>query len=411
MSLSIINPMFPQNSGIIIRQNADEKENAAKNCHTNSKFCIKLNVQITEDLQYISLPFRESLKANLNWRQVTALEEVQKKQLESLTVSKIKFFIERPGKLNKQLVAIGKLQVVGAAIGAFAGPEGAVAGAAVAGCCGLFAIGRRIVRLNTREFQEYREVRQEMLREGFIENFVKEDDELRHFLCPITHTLPEIPVTFSSPANPYNFHYDYQAIDTMLKEKPETVPPGCLTSFNHEDLTLDFPCMRAILNRFAQLTQACLERDPIVQIGQISTLPINLKEMVVEYYGIDEYKTNNILIRMIDLRSRIIRNRDVELKRRIQNLYAQRDQGIISDKVLGEKLSDLKYKYMFIKKAVCDTPNFIYRLFGVKPKLTEFRVQIIDYDETYSEQNYLYAQNMLQSLVNKKLKRAVISVE
>lgn len=118
-------------------------------------------------------------------------------------------------------------------------------------------------------YQTWKKNRIHMIKDASIITFLEKDDILRHLLCPISGTIPEIPATIESCKHAY----DYDAAVAWIDKNPEKPLPGFFKVITKEELIFDFPHINSIIKRLEAINSIIFKKtgDKISEILCVKT--------------------------------------------------------------------------------------------------------------------------------------------
>jgi hypothetical protein len=139
------------------------------------------------------------------------------------------------------------------AVAAVAGPLifGAGMGAALASLA-LFegvVICTRIIQISqSPAYQAWKARRVEIMKDKAVFEFLKQDQILCHFLCPITGEIPLLP-----SKTRFDITYDYEAAVQWIRQNPGKPLPGSTEPSTTEELRFDYGHINSICTRLSKL--------------------------------------------------------------------------------------------------------------------------------------------------------------
>lgn len=213
-----------------------------------------------------------------------------------------------------------------------------------------------------------------LIKDRVGESFLKEDDELSYFLCPLTSQLPEVPVTVMSSSNRNNLHFDFQAIAQWLKDHPGQIYPGFKNIFTLDDLVMDFVCMSSIIQRLVRLNQTCLEQDELGQMTLFFPDVFKARKLIMEYCVCNTDRINRILKYTLTLQPNMELQEENDVNAVITDLFTSQSQQRLTSEQMGWKLRGLQVQ-LRKKKVPITLPTSFWGLFSTKASFLGFSIQ------------------------------------
>lgn len=321
---------------------------------------------------------------DLTKKQADALKKVPKREIASRSVTSLTYLLQSPKALlnPRDLANITFWAANGALTGAFLG--GGIGALIGAGAVTLTVTTVAIITninsdLKSPEFRTFSILRQEVLRARLMDDFLLGDEILQYFVCPISHKIPAIPLTFDC-SNKNNIHFDLEAISKWLDTKPNKAPPLCKYTFTYDQLKLDLPCINSIISRLPQLIRTCLNREEVVQKFQRlpNEFPFNVKEIIIGFVECDTSKINKVLIHIIEVCDNFTKQRNEFAIDKIKQIHKKKIVKRVSGVKAGWELRKLHQEMTKIKVPFISTPWCF-----CEPKLLGFSVNS-DYVEEQS---------------------------
>ncbi|MBA3956886.1 MAG: hypothetical protein H0X51_00620 [Parachlamydiaceae bacterium] len=110
--------------------------------------------------------------------------------------------------------------------------------------------------MDTFAYQDWIERRTQSLQMASVKSKLNRDEVLKHFKCPLTNTIAQLPVVC-----PNGVTFEYEAIVRWLEQNPGKVAPECTVAFTEEELVFDCSYFNTIQNRLETINERLTKRD------------------------------------------------------------------------------------------------------------------------------------------------------
>lgn len=223
----------------------------------------------------------------------------------------------------------------------------------------------------TEAYQQWAIVRKEILLNKTAQKFLLEDSVLKFLICPITKTLPLIPVKGDKRT------FEYTAIKKWLDANPGKKFKGCDVVFTEHDLKFDFYHINTARLRIAAIVNNSLYSNNSTEKLQFldAHLPRRISFIVLEYAKDDQapdinrtIKNHHLLIYCGNMLKELNSNHGTHMAPEAQRL----EQEFIktNNKEDYERAMNLRY-FGRIKFTVLDSSfvSCIKSCFGCEPKV------------------------------------------
>lgn len=181
------------------------------------------------------------------------------------------------------------------------GPESVGKGMSWGALLGLGAYEGAVLVYNVVEikkspaYKAWKIARIKMIEIQAVNNFIKNDDILRHLRCPITGEIPKIPARFKHFNNQT---YEFSKAVSWINDHPGEPLPGLPEAVTDiEDLKFDFPQINAVVQRAENLENLVNEEryNKVYLILGVKTTNLqNVKEVNKLFFMIEMCELNKI---------------------------------------------------------------------------------------------------------------------